>query len=105
MATDHAKVVLIDDGGARSNDRLVDGLRQTESLAQAVDAVKVKFQSESARRKKTLNSQKVEPSSLLQGVKRVPKVPHEARLAPFVLFLAHRVLFVLVARACFLLCI
>src|SRR6267142_7048504 len=38
MTTDHAKVVLIDDRGTRSDDRLVDGLRQTNCIAQAGDA-------------------------------------------------------------------
>ena len=37
MTTNHANVVLIDDGGTRSNDRLVDGLCQTDCLAQMSD--------------------------------------------------------------------
>jgi hypothetical protein len=40
MAAYHANVILVDDGGPRSDDRLVDGFCQTDRFAQAGDAVK-----------------------------------------------------------------
>jgi hypothetical protein len=98
MTTNHAKVVLINDGGARSDNRLVDGLCQTNCIAQAGDAATSRYKS--ARR--TLPERR--PGSLLEGVERIPKVPHKERLAPLVLSLPRRVLFFLAATAlaCFL---
>ena len=44
VPADHAEVVLVDDGGARPDDRLVDGLCQADCFAQAGGTVKIKFQ-------------------------------------------------------------
>lgn len=44
MAANRANVVLIDDGRTRSNDRLVDGLCQTDCLAQAGDTANSSYQ-------------------------------------------------------------
>jgi hypothetical protein len=40
MAANHANVILADDGGTCSNDRLVYGFCQTDRFTQAGDAVK-----------------------------------------------------------------